>query len=673
MPQVIAGQLVALGLSKLVATVAAYAITAVATSFVSGLLQGGPPKADASERENRGPKPPRIHVLGARRAHGSSMLFTNTTESETVDVWAYCEGPINAVVQVYLNDDKVTIAGGFIQALSDGSYANNTVLAGYNLGPIPNVAHAPVVARVPAWTNEHRGDGIVSGYLIKTGVKSKNFLDIYPQGDNVPMSLVVEGHFCHDPRDPGSDPYDPATWPYTENAALHLLWFKSVFKEEDYAAKFAPTEQYWIDAADDCDLAMTLAAGGSEPKYRSCVMFPADADPSAIESELLGAFDGWVAPDENGCWKVYSGKLYTPTVTIGPDKIIDYELQEFVEDENRINEILVRHVSADHDYNEVEPEAWRDESDIEARGKAVSTTLNLQVPSHTQARRLAKRRMARDAAPQRGTVRVVFSARDALAERYINLVIEEAGVTFFSGTVEVLGGERDFETGGATIEWIAVDPNVDAWNPASEDGQPAPTAAKYYLEPLATPTINSATLVDGQAHIDATGPDRDDLTWYTRWRLDGSTAWTEQCTEDADAGAPVLLIIGVVPADTDIEIEVAYSVGDGRVSPWSSTASLGTGTPPAQPTNFSVTGGVGQADSEWINPTSPNFLTIKFYRNSANDFGTATLVATLPQPLGGVGTYTATGLSAGTHYFFITSNSSGDESAPVASGAITVT
>src|SRR5690606_18052464 len=225
---------------------------------------------------------------------------------------------------------------------------------------------------------------------------------------------------------------------------------------EDYATKIAPVEQYWIDAANVCDEAIPLAGGGSEPRYRSCVMFAADANPADIEAQILATFDGWTGEDENGCIKVYAGKLYEPTLNIGPSQIIDYELQEFVEDENRLNEIIVRHVSAEHDYNEVEPEAWRDDSDITTRGKIVNSTLDLQVPSHTQARRIAKRTMARTNAPQRGTARVVFSARGVLAERYINLTLEEAGTTFFSGRVEVLGGERDHETGGAVIEWVAV-------------------------------------------------------------------------------------------------------------------------------------------------------------------------------------------------------------------------
>jgi hypothetical protein len=507
------------------------------------------------------------------------MLFTNTTDSETVDVWAHCEGPVNAVTGVYLNDDPITITGGFVQELSDGSYGDDKVLAGYNLGADPNTAHAPVVSRVADWTSDHRGDGIVSSYLIKTGVKSEKFLDTYPQGDNVAMSLVVEGHFCHDPRDGGSDPDDPATWPYTENAALHLLWFKTVFLGADYATRIAPVEQFWIDAADICDEAMALSVGGSEARYRGCVMFPADANPADVESEILATFDGWTGEDENGCIKVFAGDLYTPTVSIGASEIIDYELQEFVEDENRVNEIIVRHVSADHDFNEVECEPWRDDSDITARGKLVSEPLDLQVPSHTQARRLAKRRMARANAAQRGTVRVVFSARAALAERFVELTIEEAGTTFFDGTVEVIGGERDHETGGAIIEWVAVDSNVDAWNAATEDGDPAPTAAKFYLPPVDPPTITTTAIAadendtTGRITVTFAAIGYSDVTWYIRWRVQGDSSWVE--SQATPTGST--LQTSSVPVNQFIEVEIAYSTTTGQFSDWSATATAYSG------------------------------------------------------------------------------------------------
>jgi hypothetical protein len=74
MPQAIIPVLGSIGIKGLAAAVAAHAITIAATYFVSGLLRGGPPKPDASEREVKSPKPARVIVLGERRVHGSTAL-----------------------------------------------------------------------------------------------------------------------------------------------------------------------------------------------------------------------------------------------------------------------------------------------------------------------------------------------------------------------------------------------------------------------------------------------------------------------------------------------------------------------------------------------------------------------------------------------------------------------
>jgi hypothetical protein len=62
-----------------------------ATAFTAGgfianqLLGAAPPKPAAAERSLKSPKPPRVHVLGKRRVHGSSAL--PLTAAGILDVW----------------------------------------------------------------------------------------------------------------------------------------------------------------------------------------------------------------------------------------------------------------------------------------------------------------------------------------------------------------------------------------------------------------------------------------------------------------------------------------------------------------------------------------------------------------------------------------------------------
>lgn len=51
---------------------------------------------------------------------------------------------------------------------------------------------------------------------------------------------------------------------------------------------------------------------------------------------------------------------------------------------------------------------------------------------------------------------------------------------------------RNVVTGGLTFSWVAVDPNIDAWNPATEEGDPAAVGDRVAAVPLDTPTITEA-------------------------------------------------------------------------------------------------------------------------------------------------------------------------------------
>lgn len=587
MPQALIPVIAKLGVSKLVATIAAYAITTVATSFLSSLLTGsGNQRSEATERDLKLPTPPRLYGMGRRRFYGAQMLFDTASNGTTGDVWAYLDcpaGPIVEVETVYLNDDIATLSGDVVQGQADGRYSGPRVRVGWNMGEATETAFASIVSLFPeVWSNDHRGDGIFSGYLTKDPVLSKDFIKVYPQGDNVIMSFVAKSYRCYDPRDPAQDPHDSGTWLWTENAALHLLWFFMVYRALDFDTKLLPVIDTWIDAADVCDEPVALAAGGTEPRYRGCVAWDSSKLPGDIVNEMLACFDGWTAEDAHGCQLVFAGKVTTPTFSIGPDQIVSSSRQYFVPDEDFNNELVVQYISEAHHWNIVEGQPLRDETDITKRGRINSDGFAPQVASFPQNRRLAKRRQARQNAPQRGKIATTLSGRDVLSHRYIELLDVEAGATFFSGWAEVVGGERNYETGGAVFDWIAVDPNVDAWNPATEEGAPAPDGVRVPVSALDPPVIDSAAVTSGSEGtptltLEVTGPDRTDLTWFAHWRVAGAATWGGDLEfPDTDPGTGVTLVTDLVPTGESIEVQVAYQVGDGRVSPWSATATVET-------------------------------------------------------------------------------------------------
>lgn len=571
---------------------------------------GGAPKPEQTQTAIKSPTPPRVSGYGRQRLFMAYALYDTAGNGSAVDVGVFHDGRVDAIEQHYLGDSKVTVKpDGYVAAGDAGEYGTNgdIVRVGTTLGPSTNTAFAPVIAILPdQWTTDHRGDGVVTGYVISQPVKAKDYQMVYPKGgpNQQPLSLAMRLQPVFDWRDSTQSITDPLTWKWSENACLHLAHYLLIHDNKDWATHFAPTLSYWTAAANDCDVAMPLKSGATEPRYRGCVVHKHTDARKDVKANLLACFDGWLAPRADGALIVYSGRYTPPTEALGPDEIISYSVQDGVDEEDAVNSIAVTYISADHDFSAVDTDAWEDADDIAARGKTLADTLEIQSPSFSQNRRLAKRKMARAMARRRGQLATNAAGRRIRGHRYITIDLTDAGVTFFAGVVEVTKLTRNLATGGVTIEWVEADPNIDAWNPATEEGLPAPVGDRVAPQPLEAPSIISATATfapvgqnpDGEdpsgdptpggqttgarVLIAADGPLREDITWYARWRVGTTGSWNEREYADADPGPGVSFATEFVPLASNINVGVAYSVGDGRLSPWSASVVVDT-RPPA--------------------------------------------------------------------------------------------
>lgn len=573
-------------------------LTAAGLQSAGSLLGLGPsiPKPDTTATNIKTPRPPRVSGYGRSRLYGASVIYETAADGTAVDVYAVHDGELDAIETHYLADEVVTLTGTIVNQGADGRYQGSAVNIYTTDGSVPGAGIAALETLLPGvWTSTHRGDGVVLLALTAASVKAKIFQETYPQSSPPVPSIVARWQKCPSPA--AIDPLDESGWTWTENPVRHLLHYKLVregpkpalprsnagyaaalaaLREEWWARKIEPTIDYWIDAAADCDTQRDLDAGGTENRYRSCVVHKHTDPHQGVIAALLATFDGWMAPRADGAYVIYSGRYYAPTVDIGPSEIIAYTWDGgAVDDDQAVNEIVTSYVSAEHDYNTVEADPWLDEADITMRGQVLSDALEAQVPSHAQARALAKRKSARTNAANRGTCTTNIAGRAVRGERFVNLELTEAGTTFFSGPVEITKLTRNI-SGGVTFEWVEADPDIDDWDPAAEEGSPAGGGDRVPVDPLEDPAIYAAVLIDGpRIELDVFGPDRSDLTWFVHWRTSGETEWgSDHEYSDTAPGSAVLLVTDILNPTGDIEIQVAYQVGDGRFSPWSETETV---------------------------------------------------------------------------------------------------
>ncbi|MBN9053586.1 MAG: hypothetical protein J0H80_07375, partial [Rhizobiales bacterium] len=230
--------------------------------------------------------------------------------------------------------------------------------------------------------------------------------------------------------------------------------------------------------------------------------------------------------------------------------------------------------------------------------------------------------------------------------------------------------------------------DIDAWTPAVDEGQQPPVPPAPNAAGLNAPVVEAvqAIATGGSVYLKViiTDPADDSLTPVLHYRVqnDGSGApgaWVEQAFPDVSPTSGIItLSTSAIPADTVLDVEVAFKGSKGSYSDWSPTETVTTTsdpTPPGVVTGVSVSPSAGAATFNWTAPNSENYVGAKIYIGTTNSFGSATYYP--PPEYGAAGANdarTVTGLSAGVKYGWVVSvNGSDIAGSPVATGAFTVT
>lgn len=543
----------------------------LAASYVASRLAAG--KQDSTPQEGqiniRQAVGPRRSGMGRDRIGGTAVLYEAASDGYSCDIYALHDGEIDGFEAFYLGDDLVTLDGSGVVSHPDYYHTaagQNVVSIQTRRGTLDQTAFGLSISKLPGvWTEAHRGLGVAALELICAPVGENDYQKAYPNGLASPTTVARLSR-VYDPRN------ESTAW--SPNSALGILFYLTYRYGAglDFERHILPAIDLWAAAADVCDEAVPLAAGGTEPRYRLGGTFSHDDVPSAVLDDLLATCDGWLWQRGDGSIGFRAGKFYEPTVTIGEEHIRGYTLQLGQAIEQTVTEVRVSYIEPAQDYAEADMDPWR--NNLEAVvGRSLARDVSLPwVRSHTQARRLAKRISIGEAAPRRGTVTTDLYGLNAMGERYINLSIPE----LFGNEivpVEVIDMEIDLMS-GATITWREADPNIDDWNPEAEEGTPPGTVVPFVPEATQPPadlaaeanTFSGSTLIT----VTFTG-DYDDrgnqiAIEYRIHDIGGGAAgtWQRSTFPAADDGAGNYSYdVGPVIAGTTYDLRVAIITASG--------------------------------------------------------------------------------------------------------------
>lgn len=304
--------------------------------------------------------------------------------------------------------------------------------------------------------------------------------------------FVVRGYKCYDPRlddtvEGGAGPHrwaDPSTREWSDNAYIcraNFIWgawnYSAVgdpelmvgpgksFEEEPAESVIAP--------ANVCDEAVTLKAGGTEPRYRASGVVFANEPWINIEEHFAQAMGGQLV-ERGGTISCDVGAAKTPVGSFTDKQLLrDVEMsyQAKIGRDKLVNTVVAKYVDPALFYQENSAPIRRSLADITADGEPREQSIDLVfVTSGTQAQRVAEivRRKAR----------IMPAAVVALGPAYMPVEdgdwLEWTSDRRFAGatrTFEVQGVNHD-EQGRVRLPLKQIAATVFAWNPAVDELDP---------------------------------------------------------------------------------------------------------------------------------------------------------------------------------------------------------
>jgi len=237
-------------------------------------------------------------IYGRAMVSGSLVFAASSTDNNTIHlVIALAGHECTGIDEIWFGDDLLgtrDVNGN----VTDGAYAGYAQVVEH-LGSPDQLADDVLINANVGWTANHRLRGVC--YLRVTLTWSR---DVYPRG--IPnIKAVARGKKLYDPR--------TGLTAYSTNWALMVRdYLSGVHGLGASAAEVSDVD--FISSANISDEAITLAAGGTEPRYAVNGVISSSGAPLQIMQQMLSAGAG-VLVWTQGVYRLIPGAYVAPTIT----------------------------------------------------------------------------------------------------------------------------------------------------------------------------------------------------------------------------------------------------------------------------------------------------------------------------------------------------------------------
>nr|CAD6417666.1 hypothetical protein REQ54_01736 [Rhizobium sp. Q54] len=617
---------------------------------------------------------------------GADYDFLEEVGGVAYHIYVWCGRRIRGFVQHYGHDNALTLDGsGNVTShytRKGEPYVNIQSRVGLNA----ETAYADVVSAFsPAWTNDHRGDGLASIRMWAKTPKDKYYMEIFP--NQMPEhSAIGDGMLLYDPRKDSTvggsgshRKWDHNTWEFSSNIALMRLdHLAQPFGGKLGYERFHMPE--WMHAANVCDQVVTNRTGGLELRYHGGMWFRANTDPVDVGRTLDEAGELVVYERNDGLIGVHAGEFVTPDVRLTQAHIFAIEVDKNKRLASTVLAVRGRYQNPSNHYNTEDAAIYGDPYGEIDETERTKTFDNAAIQSHNHCQRKQKLTYIR-ANARRVTITADYSAaKNCAYRRFIRVHYPSRGLV--EATIEITSTvSLDLRNMRVSFSGIVVPESLYAFNAAIEEGTPGNAIPPIESGGVPVPTgftvsVQNEVVTGGGTAAFLLGS----------WTALSDTLRYEMEYERTSGSTGVQ---SVFAADEQDFVRSGYLVdgqqyrvrlrawGGGTPSEWTDyqlVTAVADPTAPGVVTGAAVTGGAGQANFSWVAPNSANYAAVRIYVNTTNSFSGATLVATEYGPPNIADGRVVTGLTAGTKYgWLVAINASGVAAAEVATGSFTVT
>lgn len=501
----------------------------------------------------------RFHYGRVLMGAAARIFYGHDGAGKLYKLVVYGSDGVSAVNNVWLDGEPVTI--NVSDMVTDDKYQSKVgshakIIT--TLGADDQAALSELVTAFPSeWTSDHRARGHALMYGEFLFAKGTQLSSMYPKADAPDFAIDGNGKAVLDPRDDSTA--------FTENPALHLY----DYLQTDHGGGFSPSElatDEFEAAADDCEDAITLKAGGTEDRYRCALTVDETEDRSLYIGQIIGAMAGSVRTRPDGLIGLRSGKWRTPTVTIEQQDIVSIGSADADDTRTSYAKRVSTYLDATARFTETTTTPFEDAALVSRIGDITEKGERFQVPSGTQCARLDKIKMAYDNPERKVTVVLKFIGLRLMDEENCYLNIPDRGYTNQPMWVDSWS-TNDFLNFTVTLR--TADSTSFDWVAATEEPE-QPLSLTLPGQTGGVPTVSGLSITVTRGTINGQEVPRVVVTWTADDRYEavcqispaGDDDWENMTVQASGTRAA----INILDESVDYDVRVFWSVDASRTT-----------------------------------------------------------------------------------------------------------